>query len=128
MKNIFISIAAFFGVAACGSSQDVVDVLEPKEFIAAAKSDTSSVLLDVRRPDEFAEGHIDGAVNLNWLDAEAFSAGISRFDKNKPYYIYCRSGRRSNAAAQKMKSLGFNVHDMKGGILKWQELGLPVVK
>lgn len=128
MKNIFISIAAFFGVAACGSSQDVVDVLEPKEFIAAAKSDTSSVLLDVRRPDEFAEGHIDGAVNLNWLDADAFSAGVSKLDKGKSYYIYCRSGRRSNAAAQKMKSLGFKVHDMKGGILRWQELGLPVVK
>ncbi len=128
MKNIFISIAAFFGVAACGSSQEVVDVLKPKEFIAAAKSDTSSVLLDVRRPDEFADGHIDGAVNLNWLDVDAFSAGVSKLDKEKSYYIYCRSGRRSNAAAQKMKSLGFNVHDMRGGILKWQELGLPVVK
>lgn len=128
MKNIFISIAAFFGIAVSGCSQDVVDVLEPEEFIAAAKADTSSVLLDVRRPDEFVDGHIDGAVNLNWLDVDSFSAGISRLDKGKSYYIYCRSGRRSNAAARKMKSLGFDVHDMKGGILKWQELGSPVVK
>ncbi len=128
MKNILISIAALFGVTTCCSAQDEVEVLEPDEFISAVKSDTSSVILDVRRPDEFADGHIEGAINLNWLDDKAFSAGIDKLDKSKFYHLYCRSGRRSNAAARKMKSLGFKVRDMKGGILRWRELGFPVVK
>ena len=87
-----------------------------------------AVILDVRQPSEFAEGHIEGAVNLDWLDEEAFKEGVAKLDKAKTYYIYCRSGRRSNAAAEKMQSDGFKVYDLKGGIKQWKAHGKPVVK
>ena len=93
-----------------------------------ANSDTTAVILDVRRPDEFADGHLAEAVNLDWLNEDVFAKGMSRLDKSRTYYIYCRSGRRSNAAAVKMQAEGFKVFDMKGGYLKWTEQGFPTVR
>ena len=97
-------------------------------FIEMANSDTTAVILDVRRPDEFADGHLAEAVNLDWLNEDVFAKGMSRLDKSRTYYIYCRSGRRSNAAAVKMQAEGFKVYDMKGGYLKWTEQGFPTVR
>lgn len=102
--------------------------LEPKPFIEAARADSTAVLLDVRRPSEFAEDHIDGAANLDWLNTKVFRRGMKKLCRQRTYYIYCRSGRRSNAAAVYMQKKGFHVVDMKGGILRWKEQGLPVVK
>ncbi len=83
-------------------------------------------LLDVRTSKEYAEGHLAGAHQLDYLDPEAFDAGISKFDKSRTYYIYCRSGKRSHGACLKMKKQGFKVYDMEGGILNWTKLGMPV--
>ena len=105
-----------------------VTILEPQVFIENTKADTNAIILDVRTPDEYAEGHIEGAINLDWLNSEVFNEGEAKLDKSKNYYIYCRSGRRSNAAATKMQTDGFKVFDMKGGYLLWCELNLPVVK
>ena len=60
------------------------------------------------------------------MDEELFSQGASWLDKSLTYYVYCRSGKRSHAAAQWMSSQGFEVYDMQGGILHWMELGLPL--
>ncbi|MBO7180215.1 MAG: rhodanese-like domain-containing protein, partial [Bacteroidales bacterium] len=54
--------------------------------------------------------------------------GLQGLDKSKTYYLYCRSGRRSNQAANRMLKEGFKVFDMKGGIIEWQKAGLPIVK
>ena len=110
------------------TAQDGVEVLTPQEFIAAAEADSAAVILDVRQPDEFAAGHLAKAVNLDWLNPSAFSEGMAKLDKGHTYYIYCRSGRRSNAAASKMKREGFRVFDMKGGYLQWTSEGRPVVR
>lgn len=53
---------------------------------------------------------------------------MERLDKAKTYYVYCRSGRRSHDAAQKMMAAGLHVVDMQGGYLAWTEQGLPVVR
>ena len=75
---------------------------------------------------EYAEGHLAGARQLDYLNPEAFDAGIKQLDKSRTYYIYCRSGKRSHGACLKMKKQGFKVYDMKGGILNWTKLGMPV--
>ena len=93
-----------------------------------ANADTTAVLLDVRKPEEFAEGHIAGARNLDFLNTESFGQGIKSLDRTRTYYIYCRSGGRSAKAAKQMRGLGLKVVDMKGGMLLWTELGLPVSK
>lgn len=128
MKNLFFSLMAALGLCSGCTAQDGVEVLTPQEFIAAAEADSAAVILDVRQPDEFAAGHLAKAVNLDWLNPSAFSEGMAKLDKNHTYYIYCRSGRRSNAAASKMKREGFRVFDMKGGYLQWTSEGRPVVR
>lgn len=127
MRYLSILIFSFlFFVSAC--SQSSVKLLDTNSFIEGVKSDSLSVILDVRQPSEFAEGHIEGAENLDWLNEDAFNDGVLKLDTAKTYYIYCRSGRRSNAAAEKLQSMGFKVYDLKGGIKQWKADGKSVVK
>jgi rhodanese-related sulfurtransferase len=91
-----------------------------------AKADTTSFLLDVRTSKEYAEGHLAGAHQLDYLNPEAFDAGIKQLDKSRTYYIYCRSGKRSHGACLKMQQQGFKIYDMESGILNWTKLGMPV--
>ena len=128
MKKLLFSILAALGLFANAQSQSEVEVLEPQAFIERVKADTSAMILDVRQPEEFAEGHLAQAINLDWLNQTVFINGLAKLNKQKTYYIYCRSGRRSQAAAGKLKAEGFQVVDLKGGYLHWVELGLPVVK
>ena len=128
MKKLLFSILAALGLFANAQSQSEVEVLEPQVFIERVKADTSAIILDVRQPEEFAEGHLAQAINLDWLNQTVFINGLAKLNKQKTYYIYCRSGRRSQAAAGKLKAEGFQVVDLKGGYLHWVELGLPVVK
>ena len=121
---LLFGVMFFFGCKA----QNSVKVLTAEEFAAAVKADKKAVVLDVRRPDEFAAGHIEGAVLLNFLDTVAFNAGVEKLDKSKTYYIYCRSGRRSNNAAVILQKKGFTVFDLGGGFLSWQRYNLPWVK
>ena len=128
MKKLLFSILAALGLFANAQSQSEVEVLEPQVFIERVKADTSAIILDVRQPEEFAEGHLAQAINLDWLNQTVFINGLAKLNKQKTYYIYCRSGRRSQAAAGKLKAEGFQVIDLKGGYLHWVELGLPIVK
>jgi rhodanese-related sulfurtransferase len=85
-------------------------------------------VLDVRQLKEFESGHLENAIQLNFLDKAVFEKGIKDLDKSKNYYLYCRSGRRSNSAALMMKKEGFKVFDLKGGILAWEKTGLPILR
>lgn len=126
MKKWILHMLLAMGCCSSCMGQSPVKVLEPKEFIAAAQADTSAVILDVRQPSEYADGHLKGAVNLDWLNNDAFDQGMAKLSKDRTYYVYCRSGRRSHAAAVKLYENGFKVFDLKGGYLHWTELGLPV--
>jgi rhodanese-related sulfurtransferase len=78
-------------------------------------------LVDVRTPEEFKAGHIKNAGNINFYDTD-FLTQMNKLDKNKPLYIYCRSGGRSGKAAAKLKEQGFKeVYDLQGGILDWEK-------
>lgn len=85
------------------------------------------VVLDVRTPEEFAEGHLEGAVMLDFYEAD-FAERLAELDPDVPYLLYCRSGNRSGQTATLMADLGFNdVADVDGGILAWNEAELPTV-
>jgi len=82
---------------------------------------TSNTILDVRTPQEYSEGYISNAVNLNIYDANAFMSKVQSFNKENNYYIYCKSGGRSSQACQIMSQLGFNnVFNLVGGITNWK--------
>lgn len=130
MKKILLSLltAISFGTTGCSAQSDGINVLSPKDFIKQAKDDTTAIILDVRTPDEYKEEHLAGARQLDFLNSEAFDAGIKLLDKSHTYYVYCRSGKRSHNACIKMKKQGFKVFDMEGGILNWKKLGMPTTK
>jgi len=103
----------------------VVSLISPEEL---NKITDEIQLIDVRTPKEFAEGHLSNAVNINFYDSN-FMEEMSKLDKNKDLYIYCRSGGRSGKAAKKLKSQGFlKIYDLEGGILNWNQSKMKVVK
>ena len=83
-------------------------------------TEDNTVILDVRTPNEWAEGIIENAIMINILEPQSFMTSIEKLDKNKDYYIYCRSGARSGQACQVMNSIGINkTNNLTGGILEW---------
>lgn len=84
--------------------------------------DNNPIILDVRTPEEFNEGHIENAINID-VNADDFTKEIADLDRNANYLVYCRSGRRSLLATQIMKNQGFtNVTNMEGGYNAWKNL------
>lgn len=113
-----------FSAIACSNNSTILNVADFKKSL----SDTSVVLLDVRTPEEFAEGHLPGAINIDFKNPD-FSSRIDSLDKAKSYDLYCRSGHRSGESLKLMQEKGFkNVHHLEGGIMKWQESGEKVVQ
>lgn len=98
------------------------------ELIQKNSGNVSFVILDVRTPDEFNSGHIKDALNID-VNATSFEQEVDKLDKSKTYLVYCRSGRRSVDASEKMLKLGFRyVYNMTGGIIEWEAGGYFVVK
>ena len=99
--------------------------VEDAAAIAADPPD-DLVVLDVRTPEEFAEGHLADAVLVDFYAAD-FVDQLSALDPEVPYLVYCRSGNRSGEALAAMQQLGFDsVVDIDGGIVAWAGAGLPV--
>lgn len=98
-----------------------IDAIAFSEKIAATPNPQ---IIDVRTPEEFSSDHIDKAVNIDWL-GDNFVASTKKLNKTKPIFVYCKSGARSQSAAQKLEKLGFtNIYQLQGGILKWDAAGL----
>ncbi len=110
-------------VMGCANAQSVgVD-----EFARGLGNDEVQ-LLDVRTPEEFAEGYISGAMLADINDEPEFNRRVAALDKEKPIYVYCLGGGRSADAAALLSERGFqNVVDLKGGITAWSKAGKPVV-
>ena len=90
--------------------------------------DENFVIIDVRTPEEYAGGHIEKAINMDYY-SETFADELDQLDKEKTYLIYCRTDQRSGEALDMMAELGFReVYNMLGGIVRWEEVKLPTVK
>ncbi len=119
--GIILAMCLFF---ACNEPAKQTSV-GPKEFNQAISTSNVQVL-DVRTPEEFESGHIRNAVNVDVQSAD-FEEKAEGLYKDVPVYVYCRSGKRSATAADKLKSMGFKeVYNLEGGIEQWQKDGLPV--
>ena len=101
---------------------------EARETIAKRSGDPGFVLMDVRTPKEFNEERIQGAVMVDYLST-SFRDEMSKFDREKTYLVYCRTGNRTKGALKVMRELGFrNVSVLSGGITKWKEAGFPTAR
>lgn len=131
MKNIIrlLPLAAAIMLVSCsGNSQQTQSInynLEAVAFAEKINEMPGAPVLDVRTPEEFVNGHLQNAVNVDW-NSNSFENGIAALDKSKPVFVYCLSGGRSHSAAVKMRSSGFtSVYELDGGIIKWRAANLP---
>ena len=86
------------------------------------------IILDVRKADEFAEGHIKGAVLIDQFQSDFVEQAKAKLPKDKIIAVYCRSGRRSANAAGILADVGYKCVNLKGGILAWKKANMPVIK
>ena len=123
MKNIIPFLLLLLLPSCVGKNKTSAGstVLPVEEYAQNLNTDTTAYLIDVRTPEEYAEGHIEGAVLMNVMEEQTFLAGIDTLDASHTYYIYCRSGRRSQKASGLMSERGLKVVDLQGGYNAWKE-------
>jgi len=126
MKKVVAAIfASALLLSGCSSSTSATNLDAAGFAEQITKADV--ITLDVRTPSEFAEGHIAGAINID-VEGGTFENQIAKLDKTKSYSVYCRSGRRSIIAVDKMSASGFEkLSNLENGINDWLANSLPLV-
>ncbi|AXT63203.1 rhodanese-like domain-containing protein [Aquimarina sp. AD10] len=122
---VFLSLALFN----CKNieSSDTVELITVEDMDSLLKMGKVQ-LVDVRTPAEYADGHIEGAVNIDFND-DNFEDRIANVDKSKPVAVYCGRGGRSGRCSAYMKKAGFTkIYDLDGGITEWKFNGKKIVK
>lgn len=128
MEKLVITFGLIILLSGClgGSPPDygkmnVTDVTaaRARELIGENEDNGDFIILDVRAPGEYAQGHIEGAVNVDY-DSRSFKDELTQLGKDETYLVYYRTGRRSSGALKVMGELGFkNVYHMNKGITDW---------
>ena len=104
----------------CNFTKKIRMNLTQEDWVSQFEADENAVILDVRTEAEFSEGIIANAINIDIQRGQDFVTEIEALDKNKNYYVYCRSGMRSAKACDIMNQLGFeNAYNLIGGIIEW---------
>jgi rhodanese-related sulfurtransferase len=122
IRKAFLTILLIFGFSL--AYQD----LNAKQFYEMMQKEKDVIILDVRTPQEYQEGHISNAINIPVQILGQQLDKLKNF-KDKKILVYCRSGHRSAIASQILDRAGFkNVYNLKGGLFEWKASGLPLVK
>jgi rhodanese-related sulfurtransferase len=128
VRLLVLLVATLVGALALSScsSSSSVQTVGPQEWLTKSQ-EQGVVVLDVRTPGEFAQGHVDGAVNVD-VESGTFDQQIEKLDKGATYVVYCRSGNRSKVATDAMAGAGFtSVYNLQGGLVDLQSAGASVV-
>lgn len=113
-------ILVFILFLACQTNKAQTIQIVDKEVIKTQVVGKSTQLIDVRTPQEYAAGNIDNAINYNIANEDTFLIQIQKLNKNRPVYLYCKAGVRSNKAAKLLKKEGFTkIFDYAGGYSDW---------
>ncbi len=117
--TFFAAIFAFI-MSSCNAQNKIsADEFEQK------MKENNTILVDVRTPQEFAEAHLKGAVNID-IYAPDFATRMNQLDKSNTILLYCQSGNRSGQAASELAESGFAaIYDLKDGIGEWKRKGKP---
>ena len=120
IKRLFPIVLLLMLLSSCGArSGSGYRHISMPEAVKMMKDEKNYIILDVRRPEEYAEGHIPGAINVP--NEEIGEKDIPELpDKSQLILVYCRSGKRSKQAAEKLVKLGYTGIVEFGGILDWQ--------
>ncbi|MDO4768347.1 MAG: rhodanese-like domain-containing protein [Pseudomonadota bacterium] len=128
MRKILSLLCLLLLLPAAAPAQDAVLTVDQARRLMEENADNPRfVILDVRARELFEEGHIKGAVHMNYY-ATNFKRLVSRLDRNATILIYCQRGRQSPMARRVMEQLRFtDLHVLQGGVHAWQEAGQPLV-
>jgi len=128
---IIILLILLVSAAACTSKTGLftdVSAFEAMKIIETNRNNPEFVILDIRTTNEFSEGRLAGAVNVDFY-AESFRADLKKLDREKTYLVYCRSGNRSGQSRPFFVEPGFReVYHLESGINSWKAEGYPVVQ
>lgn len=125
IQVVAISISAAWFTAACAEAPPVQTVDVQQGRLMASQG---ALLLDVREPDEYADGHAPGSVLIPLGQLPGRLAEI-KASEHKPVAVICRSGQRSARAAEILRQAGFTkVSNVQGGMYAWGHAGFPVIK
>ncbi|MEO6166339.1 MAG: rhodanese-like domain-containing protein [Chitinophagales bacterium] len=118
MKNPLLFVLLLISFGACSQTATTYKNADNKMFTDKMKQE-NSVILDVRTPEEYKEGHLPEAVLISISDPE-FASKIDKLDKDKTYLVYCAAGKRSAKASQMMSDKGFEeVYNLDKGFSQW---------
>lgn len=99
---------------------DKFEILEVSKYKEAIKGPKVQ-LVDVRTAKEYKRWHIGKAINIDFFNTVDFQKSFEKLQKDKPVYLYCQSGNRSQKAARRLIQMGFEkIYDLKGGIIRWE--------
>lgn len=131
LKHALPLLIALIAMAATTHAQvadTITTILPPEEFQTAIVADSDAIVMDVRKPGEFVEEHIEGALLLDWLDQTTWKNGMRCLSKQPTYYLYCRSGKRQHQAAIDMQRRGYKVVELQGGFNNWKSHDMPITR
>lgn len=98
----------------------MMENLEQDKWREMLNDNSDAVMIDVRTADEFLEGFIPNALNIDIFKGQGFIDEVAKLDKDKPYFLYCKAGSRSMQACQVMSQMGFDrTYNLIGGFSKW---------
>ncbi len=131
MKTVLLLTASVLAVAACSPTStktwNVNNVSAAKAYKFIQRN-PDAVVLDIRTPKEYEEGHVKDALNINFKSS-GFAGEVAKLDKGKTYVVYCRSGNRSGKSMPVLKRQGLGkVYHIHKGFKDWKASGLPVEK
>lgn len=120
MKKSIILLIFLISLAGCSTQKNYMNISSVNEVHQINFNKSKNVLIDVRTAEEYAEGHISDAINID-VKSENFDAEIKKLDPKKNYFVYCKSGTRSTIATEKMNAAGFqSVTNLKDGYISYQ--------
>lgn len=127
LKQLFINLPMFLSsLFSCQSPEGCESV--SAEAFAKIIVENDVVRLDVRTTEEFAEGHIEGSLNIDVLSSGFEQKALAALPKDKTIALYCRSGNRSKQAVRILARNGYKVVELRSGILGWMSARLPLVR
>lgn len=121
MKQLLFAIAITISLIGCTNQKNLMSISSVNDVERVNFNSPKNVLIDVRTPEEYAEGHLPHAINID-VNGDDFEEKIKKLNPNKNYFVYCRSGKRSTLATETMNGLGFmKVANLKDGFISYKK-------
>jgi rhodanese-related sulfurtransferase len=127
MKVRLFLLLMVLGIVSFANAQTVKTVAAA-DFEKKAAAMKDKIILDVRTAEEYKDGHLVGSMLIDYYGSD-FKNEVSKLDKSKPVFVYCKGGGRSSSSCEILKDLGFKeVYNLQGGITDWKKAGKAVIK